>query len=110
HATVTDSSKISAISSLGVQVFENSIANHFTAFPQATVFLYTHHFQLISPIQFLVVIPPSVITVQPDGGVALDTEYMTMFHWLNSQTKQLNAALKAFNSRKQKNVDSDEEE
>ncbi|KAF8997619.1 hypothetical protein BDQ17DRAFT_1208325, partial [Cyathus striatus] len=104
-AAITDSLKISAISNLGVQVFENSIANHFTAFPQATVLLYTRHFQLISSIQFLVVLPPSFITVQPDGGVALDTEYMTMFHRLNSQTKQLNAALRAFNSRKQKNVD-----
>ncbi|KAF8980095.1 hypothetical protein BDQ17DRAFT_1221901, partial [Cyathus striatus] len=48
HTAVTYSSKISAISNLGVQVFENGIANHFTAFPQATVLLYTHHFQLIS--------------------------------------------------------------
>ncbi|KAF8983949.1 hypothetical protein BDQ17DRAFT_1260999, partial [Cyathus striatus] len=42
HKAVTDSSKISTISNLGIQVFQNTIANYFsTASPQAIVLL-TH--------------------------------------------------------------------
>ncbi|KAF8990983.1 hypothetical protein BDQ17DRAFT_1224745, partial [Cyathus striatus] len=46
YASITGSSSVSTISELGVQVFENSIANTFSTTPQATALLDTNYFQL----------------------------------------------------------------
>ncbi|KAF8985942.1 hypothetical protein BDQ17DRAFT_1220361, partial [Cyathus striatus] len=46
YASIMDSSSIPAISKLGIQVFENSIANTFSATSQATTLLDMNYFQL----------------------------------------------------------------
>ncbi|KAF9000963.1 hypothetical protein BDQ17DRAFT_1426796 [Cyathus striatus] len=100
HAAVTDSSSIAVISYLGVQVFENTTANHFSATLQATVPLDTRYYQHIFSIQFLLVLPSSVITIQRNGGLVMENGYhMNIFRDLISKANKLKAALKVFNPR-----------
>ncbi|KAF9003360.1 hypothetical protein BDQ17DRAFT_1425321 [Cyathus striatus] len=78
HAAITDSSSISAITSLGVQIHENHTANYFSATPR--VILNNYYFQLVPSIRFIVAIPSAVD--------------------LKSQTTHLVVAIKAVNSAK----------
>ncbi|KAF8984755.1 hypothetical protein BDQ17DRAFT_1315812 [Cyathus striatus] len=100
YASIMDSSSIPAISKLGIQGFENSIANAFSATSQATTLLDMNYFQLITSIQFLVVLLTSSVIIQKKRSLVLDNSYlMSAFRNLKSQERQLTAALKVFNAR-----------
>jgi hypothetical protein len=102
HAAVTDSSAISAISYLGLQVFEKYHGDHFSAHPQATLALNTTMYAFLSPIHFLTVIPHAAITCQTDGGILLNEDYLGYFRALKSQENRLLSSIQAFKARKKK--------
>ncbi|KAF8980366.1 hypothetical protein BDQ17DRAFT_1209824, partial [Cyathus striatus] len=72
---ITDSSSISAVTSLTVQIFENQTANYFSA--TLKVMLSNHYLQLIPYIWFLMVIPSSVVTLQSNTGLVINKELLT---------------------------------
>ncbi|KAF8988916.1 hypothetical protein BDQ17DRAFT_1434815 [Cyathus striatus] len=108
YAAITDSSSISAITSLGVQIYENHTVNYFNATPR--VILSNYYFQLIPSIRFIMAIPSSVVTLQSNIGLVINKEYMEIFQDLKSQTTHLIAAIKAFNSTKGGGNDDPEDE
>ena len=64
HMAITDSSNISAVSNIGVQVFEHMYSGLFRAIPEATALFFTKRFALLQPISFLCLIS-SRPTLQP---------------------------------------------
>ncbi|KAF9008267.1 hypothetical protein BDQ17DRAFT_1323630 [Cyathus striatus] len=65
-----NSSSISTVTSLAVQISENQIANYFSA--TLKVMLGNRYFQLIPLIRFLIVIPSSVVTLQSNTGLVIN--------------------------------------
>jgi len=63
HCPVSETSKISALSNIFVQVFQHRFGCQFRAVTQATTSVRTKHFQLLPSIQFLCLTesPPKVI-------------------------------------------------
>jgi hypothetical protein len=108
HAAITDSSLISAISYIGVQIFDYHAANHFTALPEAMSLLNIRQFEFIASIRFLVLLPRTSVTTQPDGGLLLDFNHTNLFRALTGQATQLTEAMRLFNRRGRKAKVSDD--
>lgn len=53
HESISDSSNISAVSNIAVQIFEHMHARQFHSIPEATSILQTKQFALLSSISFL---------------------------------------------------------
>ncbi|KAF8995687.1 hypothetical protein BDQ17DRAFT_1330410 [Cyathus striatus] len=70
YASITDSSSISTVTPLAVHIFENQIANYFSA--TLKVMLSNRYFQLIPYIRFLTVIPSSVVTLRSNTGLVIN--------------------------------------
>ena len=56
---IMDSSNISAVSNIGVQVFEHMYSGLFRAIPEATALFFTKWFALLQPISFLCLLSSS---------------------------------------------------
>ncbi|RXW12721.1 hypothetical protein EST38_g13134 [Candolleomyces aberdarensis] len=100
HTAITDSPSVSAVSYIGLQIFEHHHASHFSAYPYSTAIVNANQFLFIQPIRFLMVLPRSSISLQPD--FTLDEEYMNHFRQFKSQEAHLAALVKAFNSQGKK--------
>ncbi|KAH6871759.1 hypothetical protein BKA70DRAFT_1484362 [Coprinopsis sp. MPI-PUGE-AT-0042] len=109
HAAVSDTSLISAVSYLGLHVFQNRHRNSFTHVPDSAALVGTHLFTFIPPFQFLMVLPARAVMPQRDGSLLLDDAHMIYFHLFASQAIALNASLKQFKSRKRNEADTEME-
>ncbi|KAF8161506.1 hypothetical protein B0H34DRAFT_767051 [Crassisporium funariophilum] len=107
HSSVTESSNISAISYLAVQVFEHMYAQQFRSIPAATAIFQTRQFTQLSAINFLTLLDYKGSSQNQGSNLELSFEDLTRFRTLQKANKQLQAALKL--SRK-RGRDSDNEE
>ncbi|KAF6760357.1 hypothetical protein DFP72DRAFT_743762, partial [Ephemerocybe angulata] len=101
HGAITDSSVVTAVSYVGIEVYEYRALTEgqFSMYPQQTQLLHTQQFALITSIQILLRIPPRHIVVQPKRGVVLDTETFALFKMLQRHEPQFVDAAKLFNAR-----------
>ncbi|KAG2004164.1 hypothetical protein CC2G_002754 [Coprinopsis cinerea AmutBmut pab1-1] len=100
HAAITDTPAVSAVSYLGLQLFQNRHGNAFTPLTNATLRTHSNYFALIPHIQFLTVLPSKTITLQPNGGFLLDQEFLPLVRPLSMQSTELEKALKLWKGRK----------
>ncbi|KAF8150905.1 hypothetical protein B0H34DRAFT_156021 [Crassisporium funariophilum] len=107
HSSVTESSNISAISYLAVQVFKHMYAQQFRSIPAATAIFQTRQFTQLSAINFLTLLDYKGSSQNQGSNLELSFEDLTRFRTLQKANKQLQAALKL--SRK-RGRDSDNEE
>ncbi|KAJ6522433.1 hypothetical protein DFH09DRAFT_1421922 [Mycena vulgaris] len=109
HGAVSEHHNISAISNLGVQLFEFVHARQFRAIPEATSRFQTKHYDLLAPFNFLYRLHRSVKTNA--SGVELAPEDKALFADLQNGIARFNAAVKASRSRKKAaELDGDAEE
>ena len=85
HAAITDSSAISTVSYIGVQVFEHMYGRQFRVIPEATALFFTKQFALLPPISFL-----STLSSPPDipsssNHLELSLEGISIFRVCKSQ-------------------------
>ncbi|CAK5270401.1 unnamed protein product [Mycena citricolor] len=107
HDAVTDSSNISALSKISVQLFEHIHGSHFRAIPAATAVLQTSQFAHLPPIAFLCVISAPQTT--PTGLVLAESE-VQRFKNLAQGHNRFAAALKNFNKRGKRTAGESEDE
>jgi hypothetical protein len=97
HEPVTDSSNISALSKISVQLFENLHGAQFRSIPASTAMLHAKQFAHIPPINFLCLlsaVPKSVPT-----GLELATEDSESFKKLSRGFQTFDDAMKLFRKR-----------
>jgi hypothetical protein len=100
HSSVTDSSNVSAVSNIAVQVFEHMFGRQFRVIPQAMAFFQTKQFALLPPISFL-----SLLSSKPDitsMTLELEQEDFEMFQKLQRGLACIKEAMKLFRKRKGK--------
>ncbi|KAJ7034214.1 hypothetical protein C8F04DRAFT_1350091 [Mycena alexandri] len=100
HHPVTDSTNISAVSKISVQVFEQLHGNQFRAIPTATAILQTKQFGHILPDNFLCLLSaaPKVVAT----GLELGAEDSERFRKLSQGLSKFNAAMILFRKRGKK--------
>ncbi|GLB37771.1 hypothetical protein LshimejAT787_0408220 [Lyophyllum shimeji] len=97
HASVTDSSMISAVSYVGLQVFEFAYAREFRAIPEMTASLQTKQFVLLPSICFLYLLGSKISLTAM--GLELDADDMARFRELEKGAEKLKEAMKLFKKR-----------
>ncbi|KAJ7670785.1 hypothetical protein DFH06DRAFT_980885 [Mycena polygramma] len=114
HEPVSDSSNISALSKISVQLFEKIHGTQFHAIPTATSVLQTRQFAHIPPINFLCVLS-SIPKLLPTG-LELGAEDSDRFKKLSQGLDKFNTAMTLFRKRGKKTTgagaesDDDDEE
>ncbi|KAF8207331.1 hypothetical protein K438DRAFT_1962263 [Mycena galopus ATCC 62051] len=100
HEPVTDSSNISALSKISVQVFENLHGAQFRSIPLATAVVQTKQFAHIPPIQFLCLLSAPARLIPT--GIELTQEDAARFKSLTGGLGKFNEAMKLFRKRGKK--------
>jgi uncharacterized membrane protein len=101
HADKTESSNITAVSYLAVQVFQHNVARQFSVFTMMP--FQTKQFLHLPPHQFLCLVESTVRITPGSSFVEISLEDLTRFFCaLEAGQKQLEVALKAFGKRKPK--------
>ncbi|KAJ7914140.1 hypothetical protein B0H13DRAFT_1537995, partial [Mycena leptocephala] len=97
HEPVTDSSNISALSKISVQVFENLHGTHFRSIPTATAVVQTKQLAHIPPSNFLCLLsaPPKPAPT----GLELTPEDSERFKTLSRGLVKFEEAMKLFRKR-----------
>lgn len=115
HEPVTDSTNISALSKISVQVFENLHGAQFRSIPTATAVLQTKQFGHIPPIAFLCLLSATP-KVSPTG-LELAQQDSDRFKSFSRELKKFNEAMILFRKRGKRKAaagggsgDEDEEE
>ncbi|KAJ6583317.1 hypothetical protein B0H10DRAFT_2339427 [Mycena sp. CBHHK59/15] len=98
HGVINEHHNISAISHLGVQLFELVHACQFRAIPEATSRFQTKHYHLLPPFTFLCRLAGAIKTNVT--GIELTVEDKVLFADLQNRIGCFNAAVKASRSRK----------
>ena len=96
-----DSSAISTVSYIGVQVFEHMYGRQFRVIPKATALFFTKQFALLPPISFL-----STLSSPPDipsnsNHLELSLEDISIFRKLQAGHSRFEKAMTLFRKRKQ---------
>jgi len=107
HANITESSNISAVSYLNVQVFQHNVSRQFSTHPEAMMPFQTKQFLQVPPHQFLCLVESKVLAVDGSSFVEVSSTDYTRFRSLERGQQQLETALRLF--RKRKTGGSDEE-
>jgi hypothetical protein len=92
---VTDSSSVTALSHIGVQIFGHSHGRWFTYVPEETAILQTKRFSLLPPQNFLLLLQSSVKTNQTQL-VEVSLDDVEEFNTLTSQKQLLEIALSKY--------------
>ncbi|KAJ7812195.1 hypothetical protein B0H14DRAFT_2377696, partial [Mycena olivaceomarginata] len=90
HEPVTDSSNISALLEISVQVFENLHGAQFRSIPSATAVVQTKQFAHIPPIHFLCLLSAPARLIPT--GIELTQEDAVHFKTLAGSRRQLNCS------------------
>ncbi|KAJ6611656.1 hypothetical protein B0H10DRAFT_2223820 [Mycena sp. CBHHK59/15] len=98
QGAINEHHNISAISHLGVQLFELVHARQFRAIPEAMSRFQTKHYHLLPPFTFLCRLAGAVKTNVM--GLELTVEDKVLFADLQNGVGRFNAAVKASRSRK----------
>ena len=98
HADITESSSISAVSYLAVQIFQYNVSRQFSIF--TTMPFQTKQFLHLPPHQFLCLVESKVLLTPGSPFVEISLADFTRFRTLESGQRELEAALKAFRKRK----------
>lgn len=109
HAPVNETSNISALSYLSVQLYSIAAAKQFSPSPKRVRHLGTKLFALLPPIQFLTIlktVPKSV----DDGKLEVSNDDSRTFKQLKLATPKIDAALKAFAKRQKRSADAEDRE
>ena len=96
HNAVTDSSDITALSYIGVQVFEHSHSKWFTHIPSKTAQLQTRQFALLPPMYFLMCLH-SAVEVNETQVVEVSREDYTEFKNMLQGVHRIRKALHNYN-------------
>jgi hypothetical protein len=102
HEAITDSSNISAISYLPVQLFGYNYNGHFRFVTESTSIFQTKHFKILPSIHFL-----TLLSKEPRVdlfGLTLSREDQMLFLELQAEQSKFEAAMKSFRQR-QKDAD-----
>ncbi|KAF5320335.1 hypothetical protein D9611_011267 [Ephemerocybe angulata] len=100
HGAITDSSVITAVSYLGVQVFESTRPTYFTGYPLQTRLLRTLHFSQVLSCQVLLRLSKHNIKLHTDKKTLIvDSTTYTRFTDLKKQEANLVAAVKLYKAR-----------
>ncbi|KAJ6620818.1 hypothetical protein B0H10DRAFT_2432733 [Mycena sp. CBHHK59/15] len=100
HEAVTDSSNVSALSKISVQVFEHLHGPQFRSIPTATALLQTKQFGHIAPINFLCLL--SAVPKFSSAALELAPEDSDRFKTLSRGLSQFNTAMTLFRKRGKK--------
>jgi hypothetical protein len=100
HEAVTDSSNLSALSKISVQIFENFHGAQFRSIPTSTAILQSKQFAHIAPIEFLCLLS-SVPKLVPTG-LELTSPDSERFKKLSAGFPTFVEALKLFRKRGKK--------
>lgn len=100
HAPVTESSNISALSKISLQVFENVHGSQFRSIPTATAIVQTKQFAHIPSINFLCLLtaPPKLLP----QGFELAAEDLERFKTLSKNFSKFEEAMTLFRKRGRK--------
>ncbi len=110
HAAVTEASNVSALSYLGLQVYENDYENQFTSIAESTSPFQTKQFALIPAIQVMSALAGSASIADIHSKiVVLCPNDMELFLRLKGSIGKIRSAVKKFNSRKKVGAGSDDE-
>ncbi|KAF4618011.1 hypothetical protein D9613_012841 [Agrocybe pediades] len=102
HCPVTETSNISAVSNITVQVFQYHVGRHFRVIPTATSDFQKKHFQIISSLQFLCLIGTKVTSAELESSASLLEILpadMTRFNTLKKVQDKIAAAMKSSKKR-----------
>jgi len=108
HADITESSSISVVSYLAVQVLHHNVSRQFSIFTMAP--FQTKQFLRLLPHQFLCLVESKVRITPGSSFAEISVADFTRFRTLELGQKELDAALKAFRKRKPSGVQSDTED
>ncbi|KAJ7122137.1 hypothetical protein C8R44DRAFT_876453 [Mycena epipterygia] len=97
HEPVTDSTNISALSKISVQVFENLHGAQFRSIPTTTAVLQTKKFGHIPPINFLCLL--SAVPKVSSTGLELAQQDSDRFKSFSRELKKFNEAMVLFRKR-----------
>ncbi|KAK6984308.1 hypothetical protein R3P38DRAFT_2576116 [Favolaschia claudopus] len=103
HEPVTESSNISALSKISVQVYEHGHGAQFRSIPTATAVVQTKQFAHIQPYQFICLLSGSPKTIP--SGVELRLEDANRFKLLLRGSAKFEVAKKLFRKRGKKSAD-----
>ena len=107
HSSVGESSNISAISYLAVQVLEHMYARQFRSVPAATAIFQTRQYMLLLSINFLTLLDYKESSQQQGSILELSHDDLNRFRTLQKADKQLQAALKLSRKRGKNSDDED---
>ncbi|KAF6765888.1 hypothetical protein DFP72DRAFT_996748 [Ephemerocybe angulata] len=102
HAAITESSNITAISYIGLRVWEHTSENNFKGHPDSTYMTQSNRYAHLPPFHFLMVLAQTSVVVTAGGDLRLNDEYMAHFKNIKSQESQIRASLQIFTGRKKK--------
>ena len=94
HSSVSESSNISAISYMAVQVFEHMYARQFRSVPAAMAIFQTRQFLLLSALHFLMLLDYKESSQQQTSILEPSPADLNRFRTLQKVDKQLQAAFK----------------
>lgn len=97
---ITDSLNISAVSYVGVQVFEHMYSGLFRVIPKATALFFTKRFALLQPISFLCLLSSSPDTVTNSSHLELARADFMLFQMLQAHRTRLESAMTLLRKRK----------
>lgn len=107
HSAITESSTITAISYLGVQLYQYRLGRQFRSVPDATAIFQTKQFLLLPSIQFLCLVDSKIPLQQSTSPfIDLRSEDLDRYRALRDGQKDLTAALKLW--KKRSNGDSED--
>jgi hypothetical protein len=107
HCSITESSNISAISYIAVQLFEFMHGRQFRQTPEATARLQTRQFALLASISFLSILSSRPKIHSMTGTLELTVEDTELFNTLNHSVPKFRGAIAL--SKKRGNWDEAEE-
>ena len=110
HTAVTDSSNISAVSYIGVQVFKHMYGHQFHVIPKDTVPFLTKQFALLLPISFLCSLSSLPVIPLNSNHLELPPIDISLFHNLQAGHGRFKNAMALFRKWKQADLDEGEDE
>jgi len=97
---ITDSSNVSAVSYIGVQVFEHMYSGLFRVIPEATALFFTKRFALLQPISFLCLLSSSPDTATSSNHLELARADLVLFQTLQAHRTRFESAMTLSRKRK----------
>ncbi len=102
HGHVTDSSVITAVSNIGVQIYEHHFGTRFYEKPPSHTFPQVKCFDILPSSSFLCLLEH--VPVRVEGGLQISPQDFAFFKNLKAQVPSIINALKNLNTRKKPNA------